>query len=179
MFLLIVKWNQDKYSHFDPCVVFWLLVEAFKLASYQSIVFFNPSSNFILDLNPNSLFAFVTFNFLRGCPSGFVLSQTIFPLNPVKDFITITKSLIFISNPAPKFTGSDLLYFSVAKIIASAASSTYKNSLDALPVPHTTTSFSLLFLASTNFLIKAVITWQDRESKLSPGPYRFTGNKNI
>ena len=37
---------------------------------------------------------------------------------------TVTAANIEISNPAPKLTGLDLLYFSVAKIMASAASST-------------------------------------------------------
>src|SRR4030043_1993246 len=43
--------------------------------------------------------------------------------------IKSTKSLIDISNPAPMFTGSGLLYRSVARRMPSAASSTYRNSL--------------------------------------------------
>jgi hypothetical protein len=68
-----------------------------------------PSSNAIVALNPNSFLAFDTSNILLGCPSGLDLSQITFPLNPVSFTISSTSSLIEISKPAPRFTGSLLL----------------------------------------------------------------------
>src|SRR4030042_1763603 len=146
------------------------MAPVFLLEIYQSIVFFKPSLNFVFALKPNSLSAFEVSSILLGWPSGFVLSQTIPPLNPVNLAINSTKSFIDISKPAPIFTGSGLLYLSVASAIASAQSSTYKNSLVGLPVPQTTTAggesvagttesaYSLLLtpvLASIHFLIRA------------------------
>ena len=40
----------------------------------------NPFSKFVFALNPNSFSAFVTSRHLLGCPFGFVVSHTIFPL---------------------------------------------------------------------------------------------------
>jgi len=101
------------------------------------MVLLRPSSNFVLALKPNSFSAFVTSNIRRGWPSGLVLSHNIFPLKAVNLAIRATRSLIEISNPAPRLTGSCLLYFSAARRIPSAASSTYRNSRVGLPVPQT------------------------------------------
>src|SRR4030042_6177058 len=116
------------------------MAPVFLLEIYQSIVFLNPSSKLVFALKPNSLSAFEVSSILLGWPSGFVLSQTIFPLKPVSFAINATKSFIDISNPAPILTGSGLLYLSVASAIASAQSSTYQNSLVGFPVPQTTTA---------------------------------------
>lgn len=75
-----------------------------------------------------------------------------------------------ISKPAPMFTGSGALYFSVASTMASAQSSTYRNSRVALPVPQTGISLAPVFTASTHFFIRAGITWEEPGLKLSPGP---------
>jgi len=48
--------------------------------TYQSIVFFSPSSKPTLALNPNSFSALDTSSILLGWPSGLVVSQIIFPL---------------------------------------------------------------------------------------------------
>ena len=109
------------------------------------MVFFNPTSNVVEAENPNSEVAFAVSSMRRGCPSGFDLSQIIFPLKPLKAQIFSAKLLIDISKPAPKFTGSLLSYFSLARIIPRAASSTYKNSLVGLPVPQTVIEFCLFF----------------------------------
>ena len=55
------------------------------------------------------------------------------------------------------------------------ASSTYRYSRLADPVPHTSTSPAPLRRASTHFLISAGITWDTLGWNLSPGPYRFVG----
>jgi hypothetical protein len=70
-----------------------------------------------------------------------------------------------------------LSYFSAARRIPSAASLTYKNSLDGFPVPHTMTFLLPSRCASTIFLITAGITCDLAGSKVSPGPYKFTGSK--
>lgn len=75
-----------------------------------------------------------------------------------------------ISNPAPRFTGSGELYFSVARTMASAQSSTYRNSRVALPVPQTVISLAPVLTASTHFFIRAGITWEEPGLKLSLGP---------
>jgi len=99
-----------------------------------------------------------------GWPSGFDKSHVILPLKPVSLTIRFTKSFIDISKPAPIFIGSLLLYFSVARTIASAQSSTYKNSRVAFPVPQTVISGTVpcgdspFALASRHFLIRAGIT---------------------
>ena len=102
---------------------------------YHSNVLFNPSSKSILALKPNSLSALLVSNLLLGYPSGLLVSHLIFPLNLTNLEINSAKSLIDISKSVPRFTGSLLLYFSVASKIPSAASSTYKNPLVGLPVP--------------------------------------------
>lgn len=81
-----------------------------------------------------------------------------------------TRSFIDISKPAPIFTGSGALYFSVASTMASAQSSTYRNSRVALPVPQTGISLAPVFTASTHFFIRAGITWEEPGLKLSRGP---------
>lgn len=134
------------------------------------MVFFIPSSKLIFALNPNSFSALVVSSRRLGCPLGFFLSQMILPLNLVNLAINFTKSLMEISNPVPMFTGSLLLYFSEASRIASAASSTYKNSLVGVPSPQTTIFSSLFWIASKHFFMRAGMTWEDSRSKLSPGP---------
>ena len=47
------------------------------------------------------------------------------------------------------------------------------------PSPHNTTLSSPRSFASTHFLINAGITCEVCMSKLSPGPYRFTGNRTM
>ena len=78
----------------------------------------------VLALKPNSWCALVVSSMRRGWPSGLVVSQKMLPLKFIKSTSKETKSFIEISKPAPIFTGSDLSYLSVARIIASAASST-------------------------------------------------------
>ena len=80
-----------------------------------------------------------------------------------------------ISCPDPMLIGSAPLNRSTASAIASAASSTYRNSRVAAPLPHTSTAGRPASCASTNFRIRAGMTWHERGSKLSPGPYRFVG----
>ena len=57
----------------------------------------------------------------------------------------------------------------------SAASSTYRNSREALPGAPDLDVVGAGSRASTHFLISAGITCDDAGSKLSPGPYRLTG----
>jgi len=140
-------------------------------------------------LKPTSRSALETFSMRRGWPSGLELSQIMSPLKPVSLEINPTNSFMEISKPAPILIGSGLLYFSAAKTIASAQSSTYKNSLVDLPVPQTTTGlsgFSGLFrlfgsfslqkansfppIASIILWMRAGMTWGDSRSKLSLGP---------
>ena len=104
---------------------------------YQSIVFRKPSSKPVLALKPNSRSAFEVSRHLLGWPSGFVASHIISPSKPVSFAIRCTRSFIDISKPAPRLTGSAFSYLSAARTIPSAASSTNKNSLVALPVPQT------------------------------------------
>ena len=61
----------------------------------------------------------------------------------------------------------------------SAASSTYRNSRVGEPSPHSTTSLSPRSRALTNLRIIAGITCDVCRSKLSRGPYRFTGNSTM
>ena len=60
----------------------------------------------------------------RGWPSGFVESQAIRPGKPVSRAISGTSSLILISKPAPRLTGSELSWRSAASTMPSAASAT-------------------------------------------------------
>src|SRR5262249_2825285 len=75
---------------------------------YHSIVCFNPSSNPIRARNPNSRSALEVSRRLRGWPSGWETSHTRLPLNPVSAATFSARSLIEISKPAPRLTGSDL-----------------------------------------------------------------------
>src|SRR5580692_2072219 len=83
-----------------------------KVLTYHSTVFLMPSASSVLALNPNASMAFVVSRHLLGCPSGFVLSKTIVPLNPTVSATKVTKSVITISLPEPRLTGSDSLYCS-------------------------------------------------------------------
>lgn len=145
------------------------------VVSYHSMVFLNPVSKSVVALKSNEYLARVVSKHLRGCPSGRVESHLIMPLNPTRLAIIVTKFLMEISVPAPILTGSALLYISVALTIASAASSTYRNSRVAAPVPQHVILSSLLLRASMHFLIRAGMTCDESGSKLSCGPYRLTG----
>lgn len=63
--------------------------------------------------------------------------------------------------------------------MASARSSTCKNSRSGDPDPHTTTSFAPVTLASWNRLIRAGNTCEFSGWKLSCGPYKFVGIPDI
>jgi hypothetical protein len=102
----------------------------------------NPVVRSVFASKSNSVFALAVSRRLLGCPSGLEASQIICPSNPASLATKFTNSLIVTSFPVPRFTGAGLSYFSVAARIPSAASSTYRNSLDALPVPQTVTCFS-------------------------------------
>ena len=84
---------------------------------------------------------------------------------------------MFVSTPVPMLTGSASLYRSMASITASAQSSTYRNSLLALPEPQTSMDFSPLAFAYPTRDIIAGLTWLALGSWLSPGPYILTGIK--
>ena len=86
---------------------------------------------------------------------------------------------MFVSTPVPMLTGSASLYRSMASITASAQSSTYRNSLLALPEPQTSMDFSPLALAYPTRDIIAGMTWLALGSWLSPGPYILTGIKEF
>ena len=59
--------------------------------------------------------------------------------------------------------------------MASAASSTYRYSRLAVPVPQTSTLSSPRSTASTHFFTTAGITCDTAGWNLSPGPYRLVG----
>jgi hypothetical protein len=86
---------------------------------------------------------------------------------------------MLISKALPRLTGSSPSYRSAASTIPSAASSTYRNSRVGEPSPQTAISSSPRRFASTHFLMRAGITWLLASSKLSPGPYRFTGIRKM
>src|SRR5215216_1562133 len=103
----------------------------------HSIVLLSPSSRPTEDWKPNFSLARLVLTQRRGWPLGLVVSQFTVPLKSIKSAIIVTKSLIDTSRPEPRFTGSASLYFSAAKMIPFAASSTYKKSLVGEPSPHT------------------------------------------
>src|SRR5882724_3519701 len=144
---------------------------------YQAIVRFKPSRKFVWARNPNACSARDVSRLRRGWPSGFVVSQTSRPLKPVSSAISSTNSLMLTSMPEPRLTGSGSSYCSAASTMASAASSTYKNSREACPVPHTTISCCPPSTASRHLRISAGMTCEVSGAKLSPGPYRFTGKR--
>jgi len=76
---------------------------------YHSMVRFKPSSNGVEARKPKYFSARETSRQRRGCPLGFVVSQTISPVNPVSRVIFSTSSLMVNSKPAPMFTGSSPL----------------------------------------------------------------------
>src|SRR5919201_135545 len=139
-------------------------------ARYHSTVFRKPSSNFVFAENPKASRARLTSRQRRGWPSGLVGSNTSRPLYPHRPAIRSARSLMEISKPAPMFTGSGALYRSAASAIASAQSSTYRNSRVAFPVPQQTTSRVPRSAASTHLRISAGMTCDDAGSKLSCGP---------
>ena len=117
------------------------------------IVFFIPSSRFVLALHPKLLILVVS-NFFLGVPSGFVSSQIIFPLNPIILDTILANSLIVTSSSLPTFNqgiisfGSFLCIFLLfgnqffrTKRQASARSSTYRNSRLGFPDPQHSTYF--------------------------------------
>src|SRR5262245_30441504 len=59
------------------------VLDRVSLFVYQSIVCLNPSSKGTRARNPNNFSALVTSRQRRGWPSGFDLSQTMRPRNPV------------------------------------------------------------------------------------------------
>ena len=133
--------------------------------------FFSPSSNEVFASNPNSCFAPLTSRHRRGWPSGLLVSHLISPSNPVSWPISVTSSLMEISRQHRYSLGQARCIFPLP-----AQSSTQRNSREAAPVPHTTYLGSCSF-ASTNFLMRAGMTWDLSGLKLSRGPYRFTGRR--
>src|SRR5580692_47674 len=144
-------------------------------SSYHAIVLRKPSRSGVFARHPNSANARDVSRQRLGCPSGLDASQRTAPSYPATELMSSSKSRTLISSPDPKFTSSGFSYFSAAVTIASAASSTYKNSRVALPVPHAVISAALAFFASQHFRISAGITWELSRSKLSRGPYKLTG----
>ena len=69
-------------------------------------------------------------------PVGLGGVPAIRPVNEVSRAILSAKSRIDISSPLPRFTGSAPSYRSAAATMASAASSTYRNSRVGEPSPH-------------------------------------------
>src|SRR4051812_35180014 len=86
---------------------------------------------------------------------------------------------MLISIPEPTFTGSRPLYRSAASSIASAASSTYRNSRVGLPVPHRPHCRALLRTAWTNMRIIGGMTCDVSGGCLAADPYRYRGIKYI
>src|SRR3989338_3174686 len=73
--------------------------------AYQSIVFLRPSSKGVFAVKLKAFFAFETSRHLRGCPSGFVTSQTMVPLKPTRKEIFSASARMDISIPEPRLTG--------------------------------------------------------------------------
>jgi hypothetical protein len=65
-----------------------------------------PSRKGVRASNPNSSFARDVSSLRRGCPFGFEVSHTMSPSNPVASPISSARSLIAISSPVPRLTGS-------------------------------------------------------------------------
>ena len=121
------------------------------------MVLIRPFSKLVFGLHPSFSICLTSNNFL-GVPSGKSLLNFIFPLNLNNFFNLYDNFLIEISSPNPTFIGLTSLYFLSIVKIASARSSTNKNSLLGFPVPQISTSFALLSFASANFLINAGMT---------------------
>ena len=98
---------------------------------------------------------------------------------PTRRAIVSTVSRIVTSRSVPRLIGSTMpgveSSSSAASTIASAASSTYRYSRLARPVPHTSTLVSSRSPASTHFLISAGMTCDTAGWNLSPGPNRLVG----
>ena len=95
-------------------------------------------------------------------------------MKPVRRAIVSTVSRIVTSWSVPRLTGwgtvPDAIGVIAARAIASAASSTYRYSRLAVPVPHTSTLSSPRSTASTHFFTSAGMTWDTDGWNLSPGP---------
>src|SRR5712691_10814187 len=84
----------------------WGSADVDQVDRYHSTVLASPSANEVRARNPNSFSALVTSTQRLGWPSGFEVSHTVSPVNPVRVAMRPTRSRIEISNPAPRLTGS-------------------------------------------------------------------------
>src|SRR5664280_1626462 len=78
--------------------------------SYHSIVFRRPSSKDVPAEKPKRSRARLVSRARRGWPSGLVASQRNSPPKRASRAISTTRSLIVISEPTPRFTGSASSY---------------------------------------------------------------------
>src|SRR5207302_7315584 len=104
----------------DQRLLHFVSVGWFLVFRYQAIVSVRPSSKPIFASNPNRSLARRVSSLRRGWPFGRDLSQRTFPLNPHSFATNSVRSLIVISNPAPRFTGSEDSYRSAASTMPSA-----------------------------------------------------------
>src|ERR1700694_1444199 len=74
---------------------------------YHSIVAASPSANGVVASKPNSFRARCVSSLRRGCPLGREVSQRTVPSKPQSRAMSSVSSLMVISKPAPRLTGSD------------------------------------------------------------------------
>src|ERR1039458_7211640 len=91
-----------------PIGHFEVAISVASMLEYDSTVCLIPSSSPILARKPNSASAREISKRRRGCPSGFVKSHSTSPSKPVTRIMRDTRSLMEISMPVPRFTGSGL-----------------------------------------------------------------------